>query len=29
MDSKTEEKIKLLEEKYAQAGQDLNGYLDG
>lgn len=29
MDSKTEEKIKLLEDKYAQTGQDLNGYLDG
>jgi len=29
IDSKTEEKIKLLEDKYAQMGQDINSYLDG
>ena len=29
MDAKIEQKIKLLEEKYAQMGQDLDGYLDG
>lgn len=29
MDANIEQKIKLLEEKYAQMGQDLNGYLDG
>jgi tryptophan 2,3-dioxygenase len=29
MDSKIEEKIKLLEDKYAQMGQDINSYLDG
>ncbi len=29
IDIKTEEKIKLLEDKYAQMGQDINSYLDG
>jgi tryptophan 2,3-dioxygenase len=29
MDPKIEQKIKLLEEKYAQMGQDLDSYLDG
>ncbi len=29
IDSKIEEKIKLLEDKYAQMGQDINSYLDG
>jgi tryptophan 2,3-dioxygenase len=29
MDAKIEQKIKLLEEKYAQMGQDLDSYLDG
>lgn len=29
MNAKIEQKIKLLEEKYAQMGQDLDGYLDG
>ena len=29
LDPKIEQKIKLLEEKYAQMGQDLDGYLDG
>lgn len=29
MDNTVTEKIKLLEEKYAQMGQDLNSYLDG
>lgn len=29
MDQNVSEKIKLLEEKYAQMGQDLNAYLDG
>ena len=29
MKNNIEEKIKLLEDKYAQMGQDLNGYLDG
>lgn len=29
MDAKIEQKIKLLEEKYSQMGQDLDGYLDG
>ncbi|HWY12552.1 MAG TPA: tryptophan 2,3-dioxygenase family protein [Bacteroidia bacterium] len=29
MDTKIEQKIKLLEEKYALMGQDLDGYLDG
>ncbi len=29
MDAKIEQKIKLLEQKYAQMGQDLDGYLDG
>jgi tryptophan 2,3-dioxygenase len=29
MEEKIEKKIKLLEEKYAQMGQDLDGYLDG
>lgn len=29
MDKNIEEKIKLLEEKYGQMGQDINGYLDG
>ncbi len=29
MENNVTEKIKLLEEKYAQMGQDLNGYLDG
>lgn len=29
MDEKIEKKIKLLEEKYAQMGQDLDSYLDG
>src|SRR6202008_3400746 len=29
MDAKIEQKIKLLEEKYAQMGQDLDAYLDG
>jgi tryptophan 2,3-dioxygenase len=29
IDIKTEEKIKLLEDKYGQMGQDINSYLDG
>ncbi len=29
MDAKIENKLKLLEEKYASMGQDLEGYLDG
>ncbi|MCE3229747.1 MAG: Tryptophan 2,3-dioxygenase apoenzyme [Bacteroidetes bacterium] len=29
MEKQIEEKIKLLEDKYAQMGQDLNSYLDG
>lgn len=29
MEKNIEEKIKLLEDKYAQMGQDLSGYLDG
>lgn len=29
IDSKIEEKIKLLEDKYGQMGQDINSYLDG
>jgi tryptophan 2,3-dioxygenase len=29
MDAKIEQKLKLLEEKYAQMGQDLDAYLDG
>lgn len=29
MENSITEKIKLLEDKYAQMGQDLNGYLDG
>ena len=29
MDEKIENKINLLQEKYAQMGQDLDGYLDG
>ncbi len=29
MENKVIEKVKLLEEKYAQMGQDLNSYLDG
>src|SRR4030095_12015151 len=29
MEDKIEQKIKLLEEKYAQMGQDLDSYLDG
>jgi tryptophan 2,3-dioxygenase len=29
MEEKIEQKVKLLEEKYAQMGQDLDGYLDG
>ena len=29
MENNITEKIKLLEDKYAQMGQDLNGYLDG
>ena len=29
MENSVIEKIKLLEDKYAQMGQDLNGYLDG
>jgi tryptophan 2,3-dioxygenase len=29
MDDSTIEKIKLLEDKYAQMGQDINSYLDG
>src|ERR1043165_3615236 len=29
MDNNIAEKIKLLEDKYAQMGQDLNSYLDG
>lgn len=29
MENNINEKIKLLEDKYAQMGQDLNGYLDG
>lgn len=29
LDPKIEQKLKLLEEKYAQMGQDLDGYLDG
>jgi tryptophan 2,3-dioxygenase len=29
MDAKIEQKVKLLEEKYAQMGQDLDSYLDG
>src|ERR1700755_3129900 len=28
IDSKIEEKIKLLEDKYGQMGQDINSYLD-
>lgn len=29
MEANIQEKIKLLEQKYAQTGQDLNGYLEG
>jgi tryptophan 2,3-dioxygenase len=29
MDKQILDKIKLLEDKYAQMGQDLNSYLDG
>ena len=29
MENNINEKIKLLEDKYAQMGQDLNSYLDG
>lgn len=29
MDVKIEEKVKLLQDKYAQMGQDINSYLDG
>ena len=29
MENNTIEKLKLLEEKYAQMGQDINSYLDG
>src|SRR3954469_4988418 len=29
MEKSVEEKVKLLEEKYAQMGQDINSYLDG
>ena len=29
MEKKIEDKIKMLEDKYAQMGQDIDGYLDG